>query len=246
MITRHRSSILAGVAGMAIVVAACGGAASSGALPSTATDEPTATAAASEIAPSVALPSVDASAIVLPSFDPAQILANLEGVDSYRIRMSTDGKVGYQATVVTKPELARDIRLGDDDAAQHMIVIGDEAWLDSGDGFEPVPAALASSMLLAFDPIVLAGGFANAGAWNGATQVGTEEHNGVEASHYRIDGSSIGAMVPTLPPGASIDVWISTDGGFIVGLEVVGEGGKGFAVDVTEINDPANSVERPD
>ena len=68
-----------------------------------------------------------------------------------------------------------------------MIVIGDEAWLDSGDGFEPVPAALASSMLLAFDPIILASGFANAGAWNGATQVGTEEHNGVETSHYRID-----------------------------------------------------------
>jgi hypothetical protein len=33
---------------------------------------------------------------------------------------------------------------------------GDEASMDSGDGFEPLPAALADSMLLAFDPIAIA------------------------------------------------------------------------------------------
>ena len=240
--TRHRSSILAGLAGLAIVVAACGGAAGTVAPPEgTATPAPQAT----DAAPTVALPSVDASAIVLPSFDPSQILANLEGVDSYRIQMSTDGKVGYQATVVTKPELSREIRLGDDDSADRIVVIGDEAWLDDGDGFKPMPAALASSMLLAFDPIVLAGGFANAGAWGGASEVGSEDHNGVDTTHYRIDGSTVGTFMPMLPPGASIDVWISKDGGYIVGLEVVGEGGKGFVVDVTGINDPANVVERP-
>lgn len=242
---RHRSSVLAGLAGLAILVAACGGATSSGAAPNTGTDEPTATAAASEPAPSVALPSVDASAIVLPSFDPSALLANLEGVDSYRIQMSTDGKVGYSAVVVTKPELSRDIRLGDDDSADRMVVIGDEAWLDDGDGFKPVPAALANSMLIAFDPMVFAGGFANPGVWGGASEVGSEDRNGVDTTHFRIDGSTIGAMLPMLPPGASIDIWVSKDGGYIVGLEVVGEGGKGFVVDVSGINDQANTVERP-
>jgi hypothetical protein len=243
--TRRRSTILAGVACLAVVLAACGGATSSDSTPTSAASQPAASAAPSEAAPSVALPSVDASAIVLPSFDPSEILANLEGVDSYRISMSTDGEVGYQAVVVTKPVLSRDIRLGPDPDDDRIVVIGDEAWMDSGDGFEPLPAALASSMLLAFDPMILAGGFANTGAWAGSTDLGTEEHNGVDTRHIRIDGSTLGAMVPNLPAGASIDAWVATDGGYIVGLEVVGEGGKGFVIDVTGVNDPANVVERP-
>ena len=67
----------------------------------------------------------------------------------------------------------------------------------------------------------------------------------MDASHYRIDGTTFGALMPQLPPGASIDVWVSKEGGYIVGLEVVGEGGKGFVIDVSGINDPANVVERP-
>ena len=243
---RHRSTILAGLAGLAVLVAACGGTTSSASTPSSVASPPAASdVAPSEAAPSVALPSVDASAIVLPSFDPSDILANLEGVDSYRISMSTDGEVGYQAVVVTKPVLSRDIRLGPDPDDDRIVVIGDEAWMDSGDGFEPLPAALASSMLLAFDPMIMAGGFANTGAWAGSTDLGTETHNGVDARHIRIDGSTLGAMVPNLPAGASIDAWVATDGGYIVGLEVVGEGGKGFVIDVTGVNDPANVVERP-
>ena len=167
---------------------------------------------ATDAAPTVAVPSVDASALVLPSFDPSQILANLEGIDSYRISMSTDGEVTYQAVVVTKPELSRDIRLGPDDDDDRFVVIGDEAWMDEGDGFQPMPAALAGPLLLAFDPIAIAGGFANAGVWNGATEVGSEDHNGVDASHYRIDGSTFGALMPQLPPGASIDIWVVEGG----------------------------------
>ena len=230
---------------LAIVLAACGGTAATIApdgteRPPVATEAPP---AATEAPPEGTTPPVDPGA--LPSFDPADILANLEGIDSYRIQMATDGTVGYQAVVVTKPVLSRDIRLGEGDDAQRIVVIGDEAWMSGPDGFEPLPAELASSMLLAFDPIALAGGFADTGAWTGATEVGSEERNGVDTTHYRIDGSTFGAMMPQLPPGASIDIWIAKDGGYIVAMEVIGEGGKGFQIDVSGINDPENVVERP-
>ena len=119
--TRHGSFVLAGLAGLAVIVAACGGTATP--------DSPDGTATPAPVATDVA-PSVDASALVLPSFDPSQILANLEGIVSSRISMSTDGEVSYRAVVVTKPERTRDIRLGPDEDDDRFLVIGDEAWMD--------------------------------------------------------------------------------------------------------------------
>ena len=180
---------LAAVGLLALVLAACGGTTTTTA-PDGGTAAPEPTAAPPESAPPVDGASPDASAIVLPSFDPSAILENLEGIDSYKISMSTDGEVGYSAVVVTKPELARDITFGAGDDAQHIVVIGDQAWMGSDGGFQPVPGEMAGGLLAAFDPILLAGGFATPGAWSGAEDLGTEERNGVQAKHFHIDSET--------------------------------------------------------
>ena len=242
--THRRAGLLAALAALSLGIAACGGA-------TTTTDEPTGTPTdapteAPSDGPPASEPAASDPAIVLPSFDPTAIYENLEGVDSYRVVVSTDGEVSYSAVVVTKPELARDITLGDSPDDDRIVVIGDEAWMGSGDALEPVPPAMSTAMLAAFDPMIMFGGFAQAGAWGGAEDLGTENRNGIDAQHFRIDGSTFAGTIPSMPEGASIDAWIATDGGYLVGLEIVGEGGTdGFTVDVSDVNDPSLRVERP-
>lgn len=91
-----------------------------------------------------------------------------------------------------------------------------------------------------------AGGFATPGAWSGAEDQGTEERNGVQAKHFQIDSETFSGTFAGMPAGASIDAWIAEEGGYLIALEVVNEEGRGFVIDVTDINDPANVVERPD
>lgn len=244
--THRRAGLLAALAALTLVAAACG----SGTTPS---DDPTDTpsdvpteAPASEPTSTDPAASPSDPAVVLPSFDPSVILDNLEGVDSYRVVVTTDGEVSYSAVVVTKPELARDITLGDSADAERIVVIGDEAWMGSGDALEPVPPAMSTAMLAAFDPMIMFGGFAQAGAWEGADEIGTEERNGIETRHFRIDDSTFLGTIPSMPAGASIDVWVAVDGGYMVALEILGEGGAdGFVVDVSDVNDPSLTVERP-
>jgi hypothetical protein len=238
----------AGLAGVltiaALTLAACGG----GTATTNPDGTPAPTAAPDGVTPAPTTapdPNATTPAIDLPSFDPSALLENLEGIDSYRVTVSTDGELGYQAAVVTKPVLARDILLGADDDAQRIVVIGDEAWSGTGDELVAMPSELATGMLAAFDPMLLFGGFAQAGAWQGAADQGTEERNGVQARHFRIDDGSFLGAVGGMPDGASVDAWIAEDGGYLVGLEILDGEGSGYIVDVTDVNDPSITVERP-
>ncbi len=49
-----------------------------------------------------------------------------------------------------------------------------------------------------------------------------------------------------MPDGASIDAWIAEDGGYLVALEILDDEGTGYVVNVTDVNDPTITVERPD
>ena len=103
---------------------------------------------------------------------------------------------------------------------------------------------MAQALLSMVDPVMLVGAFATPGAMTGATAIGSEDKNGVAAQHFRIDSSSfIGAMA-SMPPGSSIDVWIADDG-YLVSLAVSGIEDSDFVLDVTDVNSPANVVERP-
>ncbi|MGZ8438706.1 MAG: hypothetical protein ACXW4H_05875 [Candidatus Limnocylindrales bacterium] len=152
---------------------------------------------------------------------------------------------------MTKPELSKAITIFDDSGAvtNRYVIIGKEAWsADGPDGaFTAIPGGtdLASSMLLAYDPAMFLGAFANIPWAQAATDKGMEQKNGVQAHHVRIDSTSILGASGAIPAGAAIDVWVA-DAGYLVAWEMSGfESGADFSIQVTNVNDPSNKVEKP-
>ncbi len=240
--TRRAGVVTTALLSTAFLLAACGGStpsvgANGGGIPSasTATDAPSTTGTATD-AP-------DPSALAIPSFDLDDLAANLDGVDSYRLVMSTGGAVSYETRVVTKPELRRDVLAQD---GTHIVIIGDEVWAADGpdEKLQPVTGPMAQGMMSIFDPMLLMGAFMTPGTLSGATDIGSETKNGVTAQHFRIDSSSIVGTLASMPPGSSIDMWVAEDG-YLVSLQVVGDSAGGFAVDVFDVNDPSIVIERP-
>jgi len=224
----------------ALTLAACGGGTTSSSTPTAAGSvAPTVAPATSE--PSTGTAASPSAAIALPSFDLTQLATSLENVDSYRITIVTNGETQYSGVVVTKPVLARDVIV----SGSRFVVIGDEVWTGTGDQLVPAPPELAATMLAAFDPAMLVGAFAQPGAMAGAQDLGSEDKNGIRAKHFKIDGTSIVGTLASMPPGATIDIWIAEDG-YLASLVVVGMAGGDFSLDVTNVNDPANVVERPE
>jgi hypothetical protein len=216
-----------------LAVAACGGGST------TATPTPVADGNGQPVVPDGAI----------PSFDIGALTGGIPGLDSYRTTFSTNGVKSYESVVVTKPELSKHITTFEDDGTveNQFIVIGKEAWsADGPDGaFTAVPEALANTMLLAFDPTLMLGGYAALDWSKSATDVGTEDKNGVKARHVRIDPTTIVGAGAKMPAGSAIDVWIA-EAGYIVGWEMSGFDGDGnISIEVTNVNDPSNKVEPP-
>ena len=219
-----------------VLVAACGGAA--------ATTTPgvpgAATPAGGDVVPTVpegALPSLGA----IPSFDLSPLASGLENHDSYKASLSVGGTPSYETTVVTKPVVSRDIKLKD---GTHLVVVGDEAWAGQGDGpLRSMPTALATQLYAAFDPTVLFKGFSGPEWAASAVDKGTEQKNGQNTHHYHIDSTTAANGFSGIPTGASIDAWVA-DEGYLVSLVATGFG-QDLDIEVTNIDDPANKVEKP-
>lgn len=224
---------------LALIVAACGGTTGTASVGPAESVAPTATPVPSSAAPATEAPPSEGA---FPSFDLDDLVANLEGVDSYRLVVAVGGTTSYESVVVTKPVLSRDIVIDD---GTRIVIIGDEAWMGTGDQLQPAPAEMATSMLALFDPMLLAGSFATPGALAGADQVGTEEKNGVQTTHYRIDSTSVVGTLSSMPPGSAVDLWVSDDG-FLVSLVVSSASDDDVSIDVFDINDPTITIERPD
>lgn len=227
---------------IALVLAACGGATASGGATAGTSGAPVppTTAPVDSAAPSTGL--VLPSGLAIPSFDLSQLTAGLANVDSYRVDIKIGDSQTYTGTVVTKPVLSRDLLI---DGKTHVVVIGNDAWVgENGQPLAPVPAAIASGLFAVMDPTVLVGAFSGPQWAASAANQGAETKNGVNATHYRIDGSTLAAGFSGLPSGATIDTWIS-DTGLLVGLEASGFPNGGLSIQVTGIDDPANKVDRP-
>lgn len=241
MINTRRAGLAAALTLTVLALAACGGGTTAtttpdpAATPTPAAATPTPTTAAGEPTPTAT------PAGAIPTFDLSGLVANLEGVDSYRVAITSNGTAVYTATVVTKPVLSRDVTTDD---GTRIVVIGDEAWIGQGDVLQPAPPEMATPMLAAFDPMLLMGAFATPGALNGATEVGTEEKNGVQARHFRVDADSMVGAMASMPPGSAVEMWVA-DAGYLVSLSVTGTGEGTFTMDVTNVNDASNVVERP-
>jgi len=234
----------------AMLVAACGGATATATPTPVAPGDATPTPAAEMTeAPATEAPVGEATpALPLPTFDLEALAGGIPGVDSYRTSLSTNGVEQYESVVVKEPALSKAITVFDDgEISQRFVIIGEEAWSASGaDGaFESVPSQLASTMLFAFDPAFMLGAYASADWGSAASDLGTEEKNGVQARHLKIDSTTLVGVAAQMPPGSAIDIWVA-DAGYLVAWEMSGfPEDANISIQVTNVNDPSNKVERP-
>ena len=243
-IARNTGRVGAFLLPIALILAACGGGSASaspsgsgGTSAATATPAPTAAATASAGSEATAGSSV--GGIPIPSFDLSGLVNGLEDHTSYQVTTTTGGVVSYKATVVNKPVKARDVVL----SGTRVVIIGDEAWTgDVGGTLSSVPAGTATQLFALYDPTYLVRAYSAFASSTYAADKGSETKNGVNAHHYRIDSTTVVGLTP-LPAGAAIDVWIA-DGGFIASVAVTGFGDD-LTIDVTNVDDPANKVDRP-
>ncbi len=237
---------------IAMTVVACGGAAATPSLAGDATPTPTPESPGGEATPT---PTPEAPGggetpeNPIPSFDINALTGAIPGVDSYRTSFSTNGVSQYETVVVTQPVLSKAITTYNDDGTveSRFIVIDKEIWqADGADGdFNAIPGDLGASMLMAFDPTLMLGAYAQLDWAQGASDQGTEEKNGVQARHLRLDATTFLALAGVWPAGAAIDIWVA-EAGYIVAWEMSGfEAGSDISIQVTGVNDPANKVERP-
>jgi hypothetical protein len=254
----HRHPIcIATWAGIALLIAACGGStasrtATSAAAPPAAA--PVAPSASPSASPSEAASQAAASRSGLP--DLSEIFGSVTKLDSltgYQISISIEQAAGKTDVTVTNVRTPVDAAHYDVTTPQgqklSIVKIEEHGWVSQdGTTFVRTPLLALDSVLDPFTPVALFRAFQKQSAFKALTAVGTEEKHGVQATHYHIDENT--PLPPTaagtIPPGASADVWVAEDG-FLVGLEAQGFGADltSMSVEVTRINDPTLKVEPP-
>jgi hypothetical protein len=228
----------------AFIVAACGGAASSSG------PDGSAAAPSTGVLPSdFALPSdLVLPSFAIPSFELGGLITNLEGVDSYKVAIVTQDGTSYSGTIVTKPVVARDLYIGEGDDATHVVTIGEEAWIGEGSGpLTSAPNAMVAALIPLFNPAILLSAFANSSLLGYGQNLGEESKNGQNTTHYKVLLSDIPSFAQLgMPATAAVEVWVADDGYLVSFIATdFGAVGQNLGMDVTNVNDPANVVERP-
>jgi hypothetical protein len=227
-----------------LLVAACGGAT---ATPISAVGDATPTPAAGEATPTPESGEATPD-LAIPTFDLGALTGGIPGVDSYRTSFTIGGELGYESVVVTKPVLSKDITtFNGGEPSTKFIIIGDEVWTADGPGaeYQSVPPELGNAMLMAFDPTLMLGAFGGANIAGVGGLVGTEDKNGVQARHIKIDPTTAAGFAAAMPAGSAIDIWVA-EAGYLVAWEMSGfEADSNISIQVTNVNDPSNKVERP-
>jgi drug/metabolite transporter superfamily protein YnfA len=269
---RHGRAVLAlGLAG-ALALAACGG--SSSPSPSTgsgassaptqepsATQEPTTTEApgSSTAGGGGADGSVAFSAATsaLDALDSYSFKVEIQSVSVDGSDTTTDHTL-LSGAVFNKPTAASSLDNqsldpdGTISSETAIVVIGSDAWIRDGDSTQPwvaepaVAAGAVVQMMVGFRPEKIFGTYfaALGGDFNA---VGTETKNGVQATHYKGNdqiGTILGALAGGVQGTWTSDVWIATDGGYLVHSEASASGSDAttssgsfsVTVDITDIN----------
>jgi len=271
-IARGRGAILVlGIVG-ALALAACGGSASqaptgdTGATPapgdsiaSGQTEAPTPETPVESVSGGDGSEAFSAATTALDALDSYAFRVEIESTSTSNGVATTSHSV-YSGVVVNKPTKANSLQIAELDAdgnatsGTEFVVIGAEAWLRDVGSTEwtSMPAAQVGAMFQAFRPEQMFGTYF-AGFGGNFTTVGTENKNGVDATHYQGD-EALGALLGSIAGvnGTwSSDAWIANGGGFLVhseaGVEAAaGTDGGSFRI-VVDITDPnsAGPVERP-
>ncbi len=151
-------------------------------------------------------------------------------------------------TIILKPASAMDLTVG----VMHVIEVGGNDYLDlTGSGtFISSPATTSMD---AFAPSTMFSSMIDPETMSDFTEVGTEPKNGVTADHYQGTQAALADLGPlTNVQGATwtADLWIATDGGYPVSMAIVGTAADNTVAyeilfDITNVNDPANTVTAP-
>jgi hypothetical protein len=185
----------------------------------------------------------------------ADITASLSHLTSYMEEFKqTGGTTDINATVVIvrSPQLQEELdSVGK--KTTRMIIVGTDDWFDNGTGTfvkNLIPVTVAQSTMDVFDPGVFLATFNKVANFQLIPVLGVETKNGVQATHLHADETTnLGPGKPTIPPGATFDVWVSTDNDYLVALEYAGvkEGAKVIngSIELTHINDPSLTVKAP-
>lgn len=240
-----------------IAVAACGGGSPT---PSTATSSPS------------PVPTEQPSAVVTPSPSPsggpglAGAGAAMANLTSYKFTMTLAGgpfddmysNVGgspasetsafsVKGTVVLTPAKGTDVTIGQ----LHIVETGGFDYIDlDGSGFTQTQVQGAGltdqwtpgSMFSAYGPSA-----------TGFNDIGPETKNGVAAEHYQAGAAALaemGSVAGVANATWTADIWIAADGGYPVGVAIVAKASDNslayeMLFDLTNVNDPTNSVTTP-
>jgi hypothetical protein len=149
--------------------------------------------------------------------------------ESNTIQEGTTG--GYEQSVIgterTQPETAVDATHSGPEGVENFryVRIGDDIWFDVGTGtFTQVTAGDAENLIVQYEPYYLNGLADSLSSQNVDFElVGVETVSNIATNHYRLSQDDRERIVETME-GITADqwggdVWIATDGGYLVQLE---------------------------
>jgi len=194
---------------------------------------------------------------------PGQTLGDLSGaagalanLSSYKVTMAGTGTGPFNVELIringSSPALSF-IETAGSAVVFRVIEIGTDNWVDQGTGTyakNVVPSSSLAGMMGAFDPGTMFSNATRVANFGALENKGVESKNGVQAVHLHADqNTQLPAGASPIPAGATIDLWVAVDGGYLVGLETVGfgaaSGGVDLSIEVSNINDSSLQVLPP-
>jgi hypothetical protein len=251
--TRFRS---VAVLATAVLLAACGGTAS----PNPSTGAAVGSSVEATSAPVASQGAVSSQAAgAAPSVDISSAAQGLSNLSSYKVTtMNTKGSEVSTVTIVTirRPTPATSFAEAGGATNFRYVVIGTDVWVDQGTGTyvknpPGMTAATIEALSTAFDPGAILTAIGKSVALAAFQNKGVEQKNGVSALHLHADHSTqVPAGESPLPEGGTADVWVATDGNYVVAIEAAGlstdsSSLSSFQMEVTNINDSSLTVTPP-
>jgi len=225
---------------VALALGACGTAAGTAA--------PGATTSATEAA--TGAPATQAPAASIDVGGSASALAKLS---SYKVTMQIVGtsSSSVETVVVNGATPAKEVTETTGSRVVRFVEIGQDVWVDQGTGTfvkSAIPKASVDAMLQPFDLAVLLGSMQRQPDFSLLQNMGTEQKNGQSATHLHADQNTpLPAGSSPIPAGTVFDVWIATDGGYLMAIEASGISStlSSLQIELTNVNDPSLKVEPP-
>ena len=156
----------------------------------------------------------------------------------------------YSGTMIVKPAKAADISM----TGFHVIEIGGNDYLDIGDTGGFVKSAVeGTGMTDSLSPIQMFQNVVDPSVISDYNKVGSETKNNVATDHYQASASALaeyGSMLSVTGATWTADVWIAQTGGYPVSMSILAKASDNSTLyeiqfDITNINDPANTVTAP-